>query len=242
MPAGDAREAAARRAHRDVVAFLSDPRSYPHRPRRVEVVQTHASFVFLAGPQVYKVKKPVDFGFLDFSTLERRRRFCEREVHLNRRLAPDVYLGVVEIRKAGRSLSIGGDGRPVEYAVQMRRLSLAGFASHRIRRGLLGPRDVDRIAKRLARFYAEQRARTKERLPDRQRKSVEDNLTLIRGHATDEATRDRVAALSRFTRIFYRAHATLLARRRRERRILDCHGDLRLEHIHLDGSQVRIYD
>src|SRR5512139_829939 len=127
---------AARREHRNVVAFLSDPAAYPHHPLHVDVVQTHASYVFLAGRYVYKVKKPVDFGFLDFSTLERRRRFCGREVELNRRLAPDVYLGVVAIRRAGRSLAIEGDGRTVEHAVRMRRLSTAGFASYRIARGL----------------------------------------------------------------------------------------------------------
>lgn len=224
------------------MAFLSDPAAYPHRPRRVDVVQTHASYVFLAGRYVYKVKKPVDFGFLDFSTLNRRRRFCEREVELNRRLAPDVYLDVVAIRRAGRSLAIDGDGRTVEHAVRMRRLSAAGFASYRIARGFLGPRDIDHIARRLARFYAEERARVSALLPDRQRRSIDDNLALIRAHAVDAGARDRVAALSAHTRVFYRAHAALLARRRREGRILDCHGDLRLEHVHLDGPRVRIYD
>lgn len=231
-----------RSEHREVVAFLSDPAAYSHHPRRVEIVQTHASYVFLVGRYVYKIKKPVDFGFLDFSTLERRRGFCEREVALNRRLAPDVYIDVVAIRRVGRDLTLDGDGRPVEYAVRMRRLSAAGFASYRIARGLLGPRDIDRIAKRLARFYAEQHTRTKGRLPDRQRKSIEDNLALIRAHASDANARGQVAALSAYTRTFYRSHAALLARRRRERRILDCHGDLRLEHVHLDGGRVRVYD
>src|SRR5438093_13052536 len=80
-----------------LLPFLLNPHSYPHRPRRVRLVQTHASFVFLAPPFVFKVKKPVNFGFLDFSTLEKRRYFCEREVELNRRLCPHVYLGVVPI-------------------------------------------------------------------------------------------------------------------------------------------------
>jgi aminoglycoside phosphotransferase family enzyme/predicted kinase len=242
MPAGDTHDAVARRTHREVVAFLSTPRAYAHHPRRVDVVQTHASFVFLAGRYVYKVKKAVNFGFLDFSTLARRRRFCQREVELNRRLAPDVYLDVVTIRRAGRTLTLGSEGRPVEYAVRMRRLSLAGFASQRIHRGLLGPRDIDRIAKRLARFYAVESGRPSPRLRDQQRRSIDDNLALIRRHATDKAARSRVAILAEFTRTFYRSQAKLLARRRREKRILDCHGDLRLEHIHLDGSQVRIYD
>lgn len=244
MPAPASRAAGAedRRTHRKVVEFLSKPLAYPHRPRRVEVVQTHASYVFLAGPYVYKVKKPVDFGFLDFSTRARRRRFCEREVELNRRLAPDVYLDVVPICRVGRTLSLGGEGPAVEHAVRMRRLSAAGFASYRISRGLLGPHDIDRIAKRLARFYVDQRARTAARLPDRQRLSIFDNLALVRAHAADDIARSRIAALSAYTRAFYRAHSSLLMRRRSERRILDCHGDLRLEHVHLDGSRVRIYD
>jgi aminoglycoside phosphotransferase family enzyme/predicted kinase len=233
---------AGRSEHREVVAFLSDSAAYAHHPRRVEIVQTHASYVFLAGRYVYKIKKPVDFGFLDFSTLARRRRFCGREVELNRRLAPDVYLDVVAIRRAGRGLTLEADGRPVEYAVRMRRLSAAGFASCRIARGLLSPRDIDRVARRLARFYAEQRSRTRGQPLDHQRKSIDDNLALIRAHAPDAVARDRVATLSAFTRTFYRSQAALLARRRRERRILDCHGDLRLEHVHLDGQRVRIYD
>ena len=87
-----------------LLPFLLNPRSYPHQPRVVRLVQTHASFVFIAPPFVYKVKKPVNFGFLNFSTLEKRRHFCEREVVLNRRLSPKIYLGVVPIvRRADAS-------------------------------------------------------------------------------------------------------------------------------------------
>ena len=80
-----------------LLTFLNDPASYPHRPRKVTMVQTHSSWVFLVSPFVYKIKKPVNFGFLDFSTLAKRKHFCLREVELNRRLSPDVYLGVVPI-------------------------------------------------------------------------------------------------------------------------------------------------
>jgi uncharacterized protein len=87
-----------------MIETLSDPAAYPDPVGEVEVRQTHISAVFLAGPHVYKVKKPVEFGFLDFSTPARRRHFCEEEVRLNRRLAPEVYLGVVPItRGAGGS-------------------------------------------------------------------------------------------------------------------------------------------
>src|SRR4030095_2948149 len=90
-------------AQEQLLPFLLNPISYPHRPRRVRLVQTHSSFVFLVTPFVYQVKKPVNFGFLNFSTLEKRRYFCEREVELNRRLCPKMYLGVVPIStKNGR--------------------------------------------------------------------------------------------------------------------------------------------
>src|SRR3990172_9211974 len=106
----------------ELIRALLEPSAYPHSVGTVELVQTHVSYVFLAGDFVYKVKKPVDFGFLDFSTLEKRRHFCQEEVRLNRRLSPDVYLGVAEIRERGGRLAIEGPGRTVEYAVVMRRL------------------------------------------------------------------------------------------------------------------------
>src|SRR5512144_1451314 len=110
--------------HPPVVAAMLEAGFYPHRPPRVELVQTHISYVFLAGDQVFKLKKPVRFAFLDFTTLERRRHFCREEVRLNRRLAPDVYLGVRALRRDGDSYrwTDEGDARAVEYLVHMRRL------------------------------------------------------------------------------------------------------------------------
>src|SRR5678815_6128449 len=105
-----------------LLPFLLNPNSYPHRPRRVRLVQTHSSFVFLAPPFVYKVKKPVNFGFLNFSTLEKRRHFCEREVALNRRLSPGVYLGVEAISRRNGRLTFDKGDEVVEYAVKLRKL------------------------------------------------------------------------------------------------------------------------
>src|SRR3954447_9219547 len=95
-----------------LIADLSRPEAYPQAVPRVEVLQTHISAVFLAGPFVYKVKKPVNLGFLDFSTLEMRRHFCEEEVRLNRRLAPEVYLAVVPITRANGALRIDDPDTP----------------------------------------------------------------------------------------------------------------------------------
>src|SRR5678815_2055 len=105
-----------------LVSRLLDPAIYPHEVDRVELVETHISWVFLAGERVYKVKKPVNLGFLDFTTLARRRHFCHEEVRLNRRLAPDVYLDVMDIKGTRRAPRFGGAGRAIEVAVLMRRL------------------------------------------------------------------------------------------------------------------------
>src|SRR5262245_41241371 len=110
-----------------LLPFLLNPRAYPHRPRRVRLIQTHSSFVFIAPPFDFKIKKPVNFGFLDFSTLDKRRHLCEREVELNRRLCPNVYLGVVPISTVDRQFTFGPGEAVVEYAVKMRRLSARFF-------------------------------------------------------------------------------------------------------------------
>ncbi|HEY8504517.1 MAG TPA: phosphotransferase, partial [Gemmataceae bacterium] len=137
-----------------LIRELSSPAAYPYPAERVEVRQTHISVVFLAGPFVYKVKKPVDLGFLDFSTLARRRHFCEEEVRLNRRLAPEVYLGVVPVVRAPGGLRFEGEGEAVEWAVKMRYLPDAARFRERLLRGELTAADLERLAGRLAAFHA----------------------------------------------------------------------------------------
>src|SRR5262245_55324395 len=105
-----------------LIEALSVPSAYPYPVDAVEVRQTHISAVFLAGSHAYKVKKPVNLGFLDFSTLEKRRHFCEREVRLNRRLAPEVYLGVVPVVRAETGVQFEGEDEVIEWAVKMQRL------------------------------------------------------------------------------------------------------------------------
>src|SRR5438132_929117 len=105
-----------------LVKFLRSPATYPHRPPKVRAIQTHISWVFIASPLVFKIKKPVNLGFLDFSTLEKRHHFCQREVELNRRLCPEIYLGVVPIYKTDSCFSFEPPGDIAEYAVKMKEL------------------------------------------------------------------------------------------------------------------------
>src|SRR5437868_10669696 len=140
-------------ASADLIAALADPRAYPADPfrgcpaDRVEVRHTHISAVFLAGAFAYKVKKPVALGFLDFSTLEKRRHFCAEEVRLNRRLAPAVYLGVVPVVRAGNGWRFEGDGEVIEWAVKMQRLPDDATLQSRVERGEVSSELVETLAR-----------------------------------------------------------------------------------------------
>ena len=228
-----------------LLPFLLNPQSYPHRPRTVRLVQTHASFVFLAPPFVFKVKKPVNFGFLNFSTLEKRRDFCEREVALNRRLSPNIYLGVVPISTREGRFTFGEGDAVVEYAVKMRRLANGYFLDQLQERGKLLPGDLNRIAVALKEFYLAQHP-TEEveswgRI-DRLRISTDENFRQTREFIGHTLSRSAFEAVRFYTDRFYARNKRLFASRIRERRIRDCHGDLHLEHIHLTPRALHIYD
>ncbi len=138
----------------ELIEGLSVPSAYPEPAESVELHQTHISLVFLAGPLAYKIKKPVNLGFLDYTTLERRRRFCEEEVRLNRRLAPSVYLGVVPVTRDGSNIRMGGHGTVVEWAVKMERLADSATLAAYLERREVGADSIEELARRLAEFHA----------------------------------------------------------------------------------------
>src|SRR5579864_2192277 len=138
----------------ELIAGLSDPQAYPVPVTDIKVLQTHISAVFLAGDCAYKIKKPVKLPFLDFSTLDLRRHFCDEEVRLNRRLAPDVYLGVVAVTDDGSGARFEGTGNTLEWAVKMRRLPGAATLEQRLLRDELDAAHVRPLALRLAEFHS----------------------------------------------------------------------------------------
>ena len=131
---------------------LRDPTFYPHPADRVEVIETHISWIFLAGEYAYKLKKPVKFGFLDFSTPELRRHFCAQELRLNQRYSPQIYLGLVGFGPSPQE-PVWGGSPPIETAVRMRRFPESGRLDHLQSAGLLGPREIDAFASRIAQFH-----------------------------------------------------------------------------------------
>ena len=217
------------------VEFLQRPASYPERPERVEAVETHMSWVFLADGHVYKLKKPVRYDFLDFSTLAARRRCCEEEVRLNRRLAPDVYLGTVALKlRPGGGLGLEGAGEAVDWLVKMRRLPDARSLPAVIAGGSLRPADLAALGSLLAAFY---RGCPRADLAPgdyvrRQRADVEANRRELAAPASGlpEAL---VAGLDAAQVGFMERHADLLESRVRAGWVVEGHGDLRPEHVFL---------
>jgi len=229
---------------------LTDPRAYPHAPDRVQLEQTHISLVAIVPPRVYKVKKPVDLGFLDFRTLEQRRHYCSEEVRLNRRLCAGTYEGVVPIVATDEGLRVDPDfaydeDAVVEYAVRMRYLDPTHFLDARVKRGAAATTDVDRVAQTLCSFYEERTstpAVAEAGWIKNLRVSFDENFEQTAEHVGTTLSRPAYEALRYYTDRFFDHHAALFHRRRAGGRIVDGHGDLRLEHVHLTDERVCIYD
>lgn len=223
-------------------AALGSPAIYPHAVEKIEVEETHISRVFLTGSFVYKVKKPVDFGFLDFSTLEKRQHWCEQEVLLNQRLSHGVYLEVVRITREPMGFSLNGQGEPAEYAVKMRQLPKERRMLELLRRGGLTLAMVDDLARCLAGFYTAARGGPEiDPMGSVEviRANTEENFSQIEPFVTDLLEREQFLFGRRAVRDFLERHGDLFQRRVETGRIRDGHGDLRLDHIYFEeGIQI----
>ncbi len=227
-----------------LVDGLLRPEAYPHRPRRVRLLETHISYVFLAGPFACKVKKPVNFGFLDYSTLEQRRHFCEQEVRLNQALCPGTYLRVVPIVRTSTGFLVDGKGEPVEYAVLMRRLPTDRMLDRLIRRGRVDPEVLVRIARKVAAFHvASDRGPEIDRFGDPEviRFNWEENFAQTAPYLGRTIPRRWYDGIRRYVAGFLKDSAQLLLGRISQGRIRDCHGDLRTESICVEDG-ICIFD
>ena len=224
------------------LGFLKRPDAYPEAPSRVESVETHMSWVFLTDTHAYKLKKPVRYAYLDFSTVEARRLDCEQEVRLNRRLAADVYLGVMPlVRDAEGRLRLGGEGEAVDWLVRMRRLPAERMLDHLLRSGSVEQAEICQLARRLARFYATAAADviTPEAYRQGLAERIEDNLHEL-GSPEFGLDPDQTQRLACLQLSFLQTHAGLFDRRVRQGRIVEGHGDLRPEHVCLLPQPVVI--
>jgi aminoglycoside phosphotransferase family enzyme/predicted kinase len=210
------------------------------------LIETHISWVFVAPPFVFKVKKAVDFGFVDFSTLEKRRHFCQRELELNRRLCPDVYLAVIPIYEGSRGFSFNdGDAEIVEYAVKMRELKPGWFLHELLMRNAVGEGEINRVIQRLRRFYESERPDPqiqKWGKPENLKISTDENFSQVEAFTGKTISPLALEVIRHFTDGFYAANNELFEDRVRQLRIRDCHGDLRLDHVHITPQATTIFD
>jgi len=223
---------------------LSVPKAYPHNPKEVKLVQTQISAVFLTGEYVYKLKKPVDFGFLDFTTLDKRQFYCQQEVTLNKRLCAETYLGVVPITKDGDGFAVERSGAVVEYAVKMRHLPYDRMMDNLLQTRQVTPEMLERVAGKLVDFHRQ--AELGAELagiggPDVVKQNVEENFVQTESYINHTITPEQHTNLSKYSHSFLDHNRGLLNNRVQQGRIRDCHGDLHAAHICFTGD-ICIFD
>jgi aminoglycoside phosphotransferase family enzyme len=228
-----------------MIAGLLRPEAFPHPAEDIVLHETHISWVILAGPFAYKVKKPVNLGFLDFTTRERRRADCDDEVRLNRRLCPDVYLGVVDIVERDGAYVVGGPGTPVEPAVWMRRLPEQGMLPRLLARGAVGVPVIRQIARQLAAFHAA--AATGPGVDEYGdvatiQANWDENFAQLARFIGPTIPKAPHARIVQFVSRFLSEQREVLVQRATEGRIREGHGDLHAASICVEGRRIHLFD
>jgi aminoglycoside phosphotransferase family enzyme len=218
----------------ELIQALLDPEAYPEPPQHVELVQTQISYVFLAGDYVYKIKKPVDMGFLDYTTLEKRLYYCRKEIELNRRLCADAYLSVEPITKDKGRYVIGGKGEVQEYAVKMRRLPQDAMMDVLLKQNKVTPEMVVSVAGILVDFH--KRAAASEEITrlggiDAVIQNTSENFTQTDKYFNTIIDPQTYRRIKTYTEEFIRDNRALFLKRMAEGKVRDCHGDLHAAHV-----------
>jgi len=228
-----------------LIRALQDPALYDHPVQGFRVIETHISQVLLTGDYAYKIKKPVNFGFLDFSSLQQRRHFCEEEVRLNRRLAEELYLDVVPITGTPERPVLGGSGKAIEYAVRMRQFRQEDLLDRRQEEGNLAPELLVSLARRIASFHEQVPVVAKDSplgTPDAVFAPMQENFDQIRPLLSDPELLAQLDTLEEWTRTTFERHRELIAERRARGFVRECHGDLHLANITLFRGQPTVFD
>lgn len=223
---------------------MLNPQTYPEPTGKIDLIQTHISFVFLTEKYVYKVKKPVNFGFLDFSTLDKRKFYCEKELQLNRRLCPDIYLEVVPINKKTEKLKINGTGETVEYALKMKRLPQECIMTTLLQEGKVDKKAIDEIASIVAKFHSE--AATNAEITDiggikAVKFNWDENFAQTITYQGQSLSKADFDFMQTKINTFMAANQALFEARMTDKRVRDCHGDLHSGNIFIT-PKICIFD
>jgi aminoglycoside phosphotransferase family enzyme/predicted kinase len=228
-----------------LIAALQNPALFPHPVEGFQVIETHISWVLLTGPYVYKFKKPVNFGFLDFSTLEARQHFCREELRLNQRLTQDLYLEVLPVTGSVEAPQLGGTGEVIEYALKMRQFPQDGLLSTLQANGELTTAHIDQLARQIAEFHIEApRVPAEHELgsPDSVMAPVLQNFEQIRPLISEASDLSQLDALQAWAESSFERLKPLLARRKADGFIRECHGDIHLGNATLIDGKVVLFD
>jgi aminoglycoside phosphotransferase family enzyme len=223
---------------------LKKPTAYPESTNEVQLLQTHISFIFITDDYVYKIKKPVNFGFLDFSTLEKRKYYCEKEVELNKRLSPDIYLDVVKVVDKEGTLVIDGEGDLVEYGVKMKKIPMDRLMEKLLEEGKLTSEMVKRVGEKISKFH--ENAATSSEIEGFGSKDViktntDENFAQTENYIGKTITKTQFQNIKKYTADFYKTKKNIIKKRIAEKKIKDCHGDLHMQHICLT-EPIIIFD
>ena len=228
-----------------IVNAFFNPEFYDHPVDRIELVETHISWVFLTGSFAYKIKKPVDFGFLNFTTLEQRKYYCEQELLLNRRFAPDIYLDVIPITESNNNLSLAGAGEIIDYAVKMKQFDHNCLFEKLLKNNQIELGHIDDLSDVVAEFHDRINiagsdvnfGSTSEVI-----KPVEENFSILSGILTDSKDQEILQSLNDQMRSMYKSICPQLRARKKEGHIRECHGDLHLGNITLIENKILLFD
>jgi aminoglycoside phosphotransferase family enzyme len=222
---------------------MMDPAFYPHKVDGPFVWDTHISKIFLTGQYVYKIKKKVDLGFVNFLTVDQRRHFCEKEIILNRRLTDDVYIGVIPLCFDGQAFAMNGPGKTVEYAVQMRQLPHHQTMEALLKNSLLTHKMIKHLAVKLSDFHQHASRSHSPEVWSYAQAACMENLRIIKPFVGDLLDRSWFDSVHTATFNFFIRNKPLFEKRLKEGRFRDVHGDLRTEHVYMMANdQIQILD
>jgi uncharacterized protein len=228
---------------KEVIQALLGPEAYPEDPGKIELIQTHISYVFLIKNFVYKVKKAVNFGFLDFTTLEKRRFFSEKELQINRRLCPDIYLEVVSINKLN-TIKIKGEGDIIEYALKMKRLPQDKLMIKLLKENRVNCDTINKIAEIIAQFHS--KAQTSPEISkygslETIKINWDENFDQTQKYINKTISGQVFNLIKSRINLFIERNKALMESRKTENRIRDCHGDIHSGNIFI-VDKIYIFD
>ncbi len=232
--------------HNSLIEQLKNPEFYPHSVQSpIEVLQTHISYIFLTGDYAYKLKKPVDLGFLDFSTFEKRRFYCQQELDLNQPIAPDIYLDVLTITQQKETLELNGNGEIVEYILKMRQFPQSALLSEREQAGTLTESLLEDLGKKVARFH--QDTKTNDYIgefgePKTIEEAINNNYKQTEKYIGLTQDETKLKETKAFSDRFFQDNYALLKQRQTNHYIRECHGDLHLKNICYWPDKIQLFD